>query len=199
MWNEIKRKLFHLTGMIYIVGLIFIPRSTYLLILAGMLAAEFAVELLRIKNAAVRAWYLATFGHLLREREHSRLSGIFWMLAGVFTTVLLTDNVPIATTALLYLLLGDGVASLVGMRFGGPHWPGSAKRLSGSLACFVVCLFVGAVMLRAEYGWAVGILGATAATFIERGVVPVDDNYAIPVGSTVVLLIGARLLTSTSL
>ncbi len=193
MFAEIKRKLFHLLGMIYIVALIYMPRPLYLGVLAAAVALAFLFEMCRLKNARFKQWFLNLFGGLLREEEHTRFSGFFWMLSGVAVTVLLLKPVPLATTAVLYLLLGDGVASLVGMRFGGPRWPGSKKTLSGSFACFIVCLFVGLVFLRPIYAWHGVLIGAVVATLVERGFIKIDDNFMIPVAAAVTFLVSYGL------
>lgn len=192
MWAEIKRKFFHLAGLSYVVALIYLPRKTYLILLTCLLAVEFAFESLRLHQPAFREFFLKWFGKLIREEEKTRFSGVFWMLSGVTVTVMLAPQVPIAATALLYLLLGDGVASLVGMRFGGPHWPNSRKRMSGSFACFAVCLFVGSVLLR-PYGLRGIVIGAATATVTEFGFGKFDDNFTIPVVSTAALLMSYGL------
>lgn len=189
MWHEIKRKIFHLAALVYVVGLIYMPRPVYLIVLTCLFALELSLEIIRLKNAATGRWFAARFGGLMREEEKSKLSGVFWMLLGVLTTVLVAKPVPMAASALLYLILGDAIASLVGMRFGGPHWTGSKKRMSGSLACFAVCLFVGVVLLRPSYEWHVVVIGALAATFLEHIPIRINDNFLIPTGSALALLI----------
>lgn len=193
MWAEIKRKCFHLTGLIYVVGLIYVPRSIYLTVIVSALVIEFIVEILRLNVPVIGRLADRLFGNMFRIEERTRFSGVFWMLAGVTTTILLLSSVTLAACALLYLILGDAVASLAGLRFGGPHWPGSKKRLSGSLACLMVCLLVGVLMLRPEFGWHGVILSAVIATLFERGVVPLNDNFTIPVAAAVAFLISYGL------
>ena len=189
VWTEIKRKFFHLAALIYVVGIIYLPRETYLCILVPALAFVVAVESLRLRRPSVNDWFLRRFGGLFRPEESQRFSGMPWLLAGVTATVALAAPVALTVSAVLYLILGDALASLVGIRFGGPHWPGTRKRLSGSLACFTICLFIGAVILRPEYGWHGVVIGALAATAFEAGLVPLDDNFTIPLGSALVLLL----------
>lgn len=188
MWREIQRKLFHLLGVLYIVGVIWIPRPRFLLIITSLLIVEFSFELLRIKNPWVNQWVCSTFRPLLREEEQAHFSGVFWMMAGVLATALLIDPVPVVVTVLLYLILGDSLASLVGKRWGGPTWPGSEKRVSGSLACFAVCLIVGVAILRPAYNWNGVIVGALTATFLELKTTRLNDNFVIPMGSSVVMM-----------
>jgi dolichol kinase len=194
MWTEIKRKLFHLLGLIYVAGIIYLPRRPYLALLALALIAVLMVERARLSRPAMEAWIERRFGGLLRARETRRFSGVPWMMGGVLIATALLGPVAPAAAAVLYLLLGDAAASLVGIRLGGPRWPGSPKSIAGSLACFVVCLVVGRALLAPDYGWTSAVAGAIAATALEFGPLPIDDNLAIPAGASVVLLITCRLM-----
>lgn len=193
MWQEIKRKLFHLTSIVYVLGLVYFERRFYVSLLFVAAAAVFLLEVLRLHSPVVGGWLNRWFGSLMRPHEQRRFSGLFWMLIGVLVSVALVQPVPVAATALLYLILGDTAASLIGIRFGGPRWPGSAKRVSGSLACLAICVFIGAVLLRPAYSWHGILAGAVAATVVEWGIFPVDDNVAIPVASSLVLMLSYGL------
>lgn len=186
MWPEIQRKLFHLTALLYVVGAVAIPRETYLFILGGLLAVEIFFELARLRVASFQGFIERHFGGLLRTEERYQLSGIFWMLLGVMVTMSLLQSIPLATAALLYLVLGDTAASLIGMRVQGPAWPGSKKTLSGSAACFLFCFFIGMIILQPIHGWGAVFVGALVATIVESGVFRVNDNFTIPVVSALV-------------
>lgn len=194
MWNEIKRKLFHLAALIYLAGIIYLPRRAYLTTLLVALAVVYALERRRLARPGLNDWFFRHFGGLFRPAERGRISGATWMLAGVAATVALAPDPRIAAAALLYLILGDGVASIAGMTLGGPRWPGSPKSLSGSAACFAVCVAAGAAALTPAYGWGGVIMGALAATALEAGIVPGDDNLTVPVGSAVALMLSYGLM-----
>ncbi len=189
MWGEIKRKIFHLTGFIYVIGLVYIPRTAYICILTALVALVFTVEQARLRVPRVRSWIERSAGPLFREDERQKMSGIFWMIEGVWITVVLLKSVPLATTALLYLLLGDGIASLAGMRLRGPQWPGSQKSVSGSVACFLMCLFIGVILLRPHYyGWTGIVAGALVATVVELVPIRLNDNVTIPAAAALTFL-----------
>ena len=190
MESELKRKLFHFLGLLYVGALFVLPRRTYLISLAILLGIVTSIETLRLKNPAINDWLLQKLGGMARERELRRFSGIFWLLAGVTLTVAMTSSVALAATALLYVILGDAAASLAGIKLGGPHWPKSSKRVSGSLACLVVSIAIGVFVLRPEsYGWVGILVGALTATAVEAGLLPGDDNFSIPVASAMALLL----------
>jgi dolichol kinase len=148
---------------------------------------EGLIEFLRLKNDYVRAWFIRTFGSLLREHEENHVSGVVWMTLGALCAALLVPP-PLGATAMLYLIFGDGVASLVGKTAGGPHWPKSPKRVSGSLACFAVCLIIGFFMLQTGYGWPIVFFGALAATIAEFGIANINDNLTIPLVASLVFV-----------
>ncbi|MCG3205634.1 MAG: hypothetical protein KCHDKBKB_02356 [Elusimicrobia bacterium] len=195
MWPEIKRKIFHLLGLLYVVGAIFIPKNTYLLLLLSALALVGLLEYYRLKVPSINEHLLRIFGNLLREKEKSHFSGLFWMLLGVTLTIAISQPIAVTTSALLYLILGDGAASLIGMRIQGPQWPKSQRRVSGSIGCFLVCFVVGAVLLQPNFGWTPVIVGALAATYFEHGFLSLNDNITIPVGSAAVLMLTLKFLT----
>jgi dolichol kinase len=189
MWPEIKRKLFHFSALIYILGVLFLERVLFIKILIALLIVTGLFEILRLRNSTVRTWFLNSFGGLIREKEKQSFSGVFWMMLGVLSACLILREQEMIITALLYLILGDGVASLAGKKIGGPHWPMSSKRLSGSLACFLVCLLIGFVMLPPSFAGMGYVWGAVAATVFELGFIPLNDNFLIPFMSSWTLLI----------
>src|SRR5690349_14883170 len=87
MWSEIKRKLFHLTALIYVAGIIYLPRRAYVAVLAAALLVVGGVEAARLSRPAVNAWFQRWFGGLFREVERNRPTGVLWMLGGVLLTV----------------------------------------------------------------------------------------------------------------
>lgn len=194
MWPEIKRKLFHLTALLYVVGIIYLPRRVYVGIIGLALGAVLLIETARLKNPRVHAWFDRVFGNLFREKESHHLSGVPWMLAGVGLSAAIVGPVELAATSILYLILGDAVASLIGMRLGGPRWFGSAKRMSGSAACYAACLLIGQMVLAPTFGWPGVFVGAFAATAIELCPIPVDDNFSIPVGAALVFCLMYRIV-----
>jgi dolichol kinase len=193
MREEIIRKLFHLLALVYVAGALFLPRPVFLSGLAFLLVCDFIFETVRIRVPRFRPLIDKLVGGLVRAEESQKFTAVFWMLLGVFSAALVIGPPKLLVTIYLFLIFGDGVASLVGKGFGGPHWPNSPKRISGSLACFAVCLVSGILLLRPEYSWPGILLGALAATILEFGIVPVNDNLTIPLGSSLVFLLIYRV------
>lgn len=189
MWPELKRKAFHFCSMIYVIGLVLLPRGFYVGLLSILTFIIFILEIWRLRSPWFESHIVKIFGPLMRDHENRKISGLFWMLLGITLTCLLVRPITVAATAILYLIIGDAMASLIGMRWGGPHWPGQKKRISGSLACFLSCFLVGAVLLRPDFGWNGVWAGALTATVAEYGLLPIDDNVIIPVASALVLML----------
>ncbi len=191
--QELKRKGFHLTALIYVAGVFFIPRPTYIVVLTAMLAAASITEIFRLRVPAVNDLFFRFFGGIFRDSERDRPSGVLWLLLGVLVAVLVLEPIPLAATALLYIVLGDTAASLVGIGIGGPVWPRSKKTVSGSAACFLVCLAIGTALMPPDYPWGAVVIGAAAATVVEAGFIKINDNFLIPAVSAVVLRITCGL------
>jgi dolichol kinase len=145
------------------------------------------VEIFRLRRPVFQNWFEKHFGALFRSEEKTRLTGVFWMLLGVLAAGLLIPPPSVATAVLLFMILGDVVASLVGKSVGGPRWFRSPKHISGSLACFAVCVVMGAIFLRPLLPWGAVLLTSFTAAFLEVGYIPVNDNFLIPLGCSLVL------------
>ena len=188
--NELKRKSFHMIGIIYAVGIACLPRPVFIGSVAGLLLVVFVVESLRLRVLPVNDWFFLHFGGLFRKKEQNRFSGVVWMLAGILFSAVALRPVPLVIAVILYLVIGDTLASVAGKSLGGPKlWCRKDKSISGSLSCFVSCLGVGWFVLTPEYGALVVIWGALAATLGEIGLPSVDDNFALPVFTSVAFLL----------
>lgn len=181
--DEIQRKLFHMLGFIYVLGLAMLSRPQFLVVAVSLWGVVSILEVLRLNHSGVKILVARMGKPLLREREQNHFSGVWWMLVGVIASAALCESNHLAITSVVYLLLGDTAASLVGLSIKGTKWPGLDKRLSGSVACFLVCVVVGVVMLFPHVGWPMVIGGAVLATLLELGFIPLNDNFLIPAGT----------------
>ena len=62
--------------------------------------------------------------------------------------------------------------------------------MSGSLACFIMCLFVG-LILDFEISLEIILIGAFTATIVELISIKIDDNILIPVLSGCAMYLGS--------
>jgi dolichol kinase len=113
---------------------------------------------------------------------------------------------PVGVVALATLAAGDGVADLVGRRFGGSNkWPGSEKSAAGTLGFVVASAATSLGLLLWLSYWNSLALPCSGWDLVERvmtvsvvsaflELVPVgDDNYTVPLAAA---LLSALLLSS---
>ena len=86
-----------------------------------------------------------------------------------------------------FLAFGDTLAALVGMKF--PFMKIGSKTLSGSLACFIVCLLIG-LIFNFEISLEIILIGAFAATIAELISIKINDNISIPLLSGCAMYLG---------
>lgn len=180
--QELKRKSFHLLGLVYPLTLHWIGLTDFRILLIVFWVVVALMEFTRLSVSSSNGFVFEHFGDLFREKERNRPMGVFWMLSGVLFVTFLLDQPALITTTLLYVVFGDMAASLVGKWVGGPKWFRSEKRLSGSLACFVACIGIGYLILRADNLYLV-FGGALIATLAEIGIAKLDDNFTVPLFS----------------
>lgn len=182
--NEIKRKLFHQLGLLYLLIYWIFPRTFCVWFLGVVLVALGSIEFVRLRRPEVNAWFLKRFGGIHREAEIMKVSGIFWTLLGCWATMVIFTNPRIVKTALGFLIFGDTAAALVGQKWGKTPWKSiPAKTMEGSAA------FAGISMLWALFflRWPVAITGALSGAWFETRKLPYNDNLWLPLGSAAAL------------
>lgn len=178
---ELKRKAIHLASMVIPVGYFVSPASWFIWWERALLAAvilSLAIEVFRLNHPRTRYVFRHFFGELLRNHEEATLLGSTYLLIACLLTIHLFPK-PIAVLALLFLILGDTAAAIVGKSIGRVRFLG--KTLEGSLACFAVCYGLTAVMPGIPFP--VGLVGALVATIFELLPIPLDDNFRIPLSA----------------
>lgn len=196
---HLPRRIFHLVAGIGVISLaLWLQKKPLILIVSSALCFVFvAFEYLRLKWQALNRLTNRGFQSLLREGEDRSVSGMPFYAFGVFISFVVFP-VPIALLAVLYLSLGDPVASVVGCYFRRAKksialLPG--KSLQGSLACALVCCigtFVLAPRLLEIERWSgeglmLAFVGGAIAALAELMPLRTDDNLSIPLVSGALL------------
>ena len=138
-----------------------------------------AIEVFRLNHPRTRHVFRHFFGELLRNHEEASLLGSTYLLIACLLTIHLFPK-PVAVLALMFLILGDTVAAIVGKWIGRVRLIGG-KTLEGSIACFLVCF--GLTLLMPGVPPMVGLVGALTATLFELLPIPLDDNFRIPLSA----------------
>ncbi|PIR22401.1 MAG: hypothetical protein COV44_08305 [Deltaproteobacteria bacterium CG11_big_fil_rev_8_21_14_0_20_45_16] len=205
---HLKRRLFHIfNGLLAVtISILVDSKENFLLIVGGFFLVEVSIELLRLRIPTFGSWIHRYTCSLMRCGEEGRLSGIPFYALGVFISFVVFPK-SIATLAVLYLGIGDPVASVVGVyraKKGRIYRPGwfksfSPKSIEGALACFVICSFINLIAMPlvfsrmnfGEWNWFfVSLLAGICAMVAELIPTRTDDNLSLPLisGSLVWLI-----------
>ncbi|HEX79307.1 MAG TPA: hypothetical protein G4O19_04035 [Dehalococcoidia bacterium] len=187
--HAVKRGIFHaVAGLFVILVLYFLPYITFVVTLAIVTGIFLSFELVRLRIDAINKWFISWFGFLMRDEEKNKLTGSSYSLLGFLITVLAFDR-DIAILAILFVSLGDPVATVVGI------WKGRivlwGRSIEGNIACFVVCLTMGllATKILDNLTFPMIVIGAIFATVFQAVPQKVNDNLTIPIGSALAMLV----------
>ena len=194
--RELERKTFHLCGLL--VPLIHLAlleggfrQRTCIIIAWAITSVGWSADLARLHIPFVaRHWPLQT---ILRDHEHEQLTGGCYFSLGC--TLAMTVSPPdVSSCAIIFLVLGDMAAALIGVSFGGEVASlklgrEGKKSVEGSLAMFCVCFLVAMVFFwdvqLSEYAAVVAAATATLTELYEP--LLLDDNLTIPFFSALAL------------
>ncbi|GAB5371362.1 hypothetical protein AAMO2058_001573200 [Amorphochlora amoebiformis] len=173
--KEIERKTFHLCGLL--VPLIYallleygLTRRDCAKICWSITASGWTLDILRLNIKFISDNF--PLNPILREKERKQLSGACFFSLGCTLAVSFFPP-AVAMTSILFLVLGDMSAALIGRSFGGDVvvvklGREGKKSVEGSMAMFFVCCVLGftvfsQIHLR-EYPV---VIGAAVATLTE--------------------------------
>ena len=174
------RRLWHLLGgSFFPILAFFVPKEVLLIILAVMTEVFAAWEIVRLDNAKVNKWMTSHLGVILKEEERVRPIGTTYFLIASLAVFLCFDKY-VSITSLLFVSIGDLMATIIGEKYGRQVL--FNKTLEGSLACLVSCLLIGMLMTRISptIALSVAVVGAVSATIVELLPIPIDDNLTVP-------------------
>lgn len=176
----IYRKLYRLTGLAFPLIYYFTDKKLALCVLAVIIILIVAAEILRFRHPAINRGIFRYFGLILKEKEKRKISGTTLFLIASLLTIFLFQK-AIAITALTFAVFGDAIAAISGTWFGRARIKG--KSLEGSLACFILCFLIGAVLVNINLGINIKLVffGALAATIMEILPIGIDDNLTMPI------------------
>ena len=189
------RKIWHILAAVIIVSIyLFIPVefSAKMTVFGSFTALALVCDVSRLLWPKFNAQVVKDLQKYMRQREVNHLNSMTFYALSTFLTCLLFPK-GTAILAVLFLGLGDSMASIVGVRWG-RHKLGGRFSLEGSLAFFAVCTlltllypllnpaFPGPLWLLAPIG---GLIGAASERLLPR----LDDNFVIPLCSAGLLQI----------
>jgi dolichol kinase len=176
LFFDLKRKLWHLCGLVIPFGYFYTDKNSMLLILLPFTILALCVDILRLKFPGLNLLFIRYLGFLLKGQEKSQLNATTFFLTGALLSILLFSK-HAAIFSLIVLAVCDPLASIVGKSIGRIRIKG--KTLEGSLAfcltTFVLSFFFFEKITLLLFG------GAIFAAFVEWVPVALDDNLKIPI------------------
>jgi glycerol-3-phosphate acyltransferase PlsY len=181
--TEARRKALHFMFILLPLELLYtwLPwprgRSEWRWCLIVLTLTAITLDVIRIHDHRVRRFFTRFVGELLRDHESFSLLGSTYLLIAALLAVEIF-TLPVAAAALGFTILGDGVAALVGRRFGRNRFFG--KTLEGAAGGLGACLIWATYLATiGALPWNVVLVGALVASLIELLPIPLDDNLGI--------------------
>ena len=194
---HLARKIWHVSmGMLIVFIYVFSGMSagTAVLILGSALGLDLIVETARLRIPSFNEQVLRFWGPFMRSSEVSHMSGVpYYLLASMLALAIFPK--PVGVLSVLFLAIGDPVASLIGILYG-QNSPRVAqgKSLVGTLGGVAACSLVTFVFLKAwpvpvsDGAWILlSLIGGIAGGTAELAPFDMDDNFTIPMISGFVM------------
>jgi len=179
---ELMRKLTHMGGLV-IPGIYYIFQLEKGEMLSGMIPITILVILADISR--LRNWWFwrqtivrNIFEPMVRPHEQKGdFTGASYILMSFCLTIALYSK-PIALTAIVFIIIGDTFAALIGRKIKSPRFYKN-KTIAGSLGCLggmvSVAIFAPDMTLQVALG------GALIGTIFEAFSFGIDDNVTVPI------------------
>ena len=164
-----------------------LPQKSTRLILLLICVAVVTVDFLRLHVNGVKEGFILFFGSFLRRHEFTRLSGATYLLLGCLVTSLLYAK-PIVVAACAYIIVGDTFAAILGQNIKSPGLF-TGKTLMGSVGFLLAAASAAVAIyyLPNTLPFIPLIIGAIAASVFEALPLPLDDNFAVPILSGLIM------------
>lgn len=188
------RKAWHMSmglliALIYLSGM---RATTGVMILGALFALSLTTEIIRLRVPSINEKVVRFWCPVMRGCEVNRVSGIpYYLLAALLAVGIFPK--PVAVLSILFLAVGDPIASLTGILYGNRSIRFSnGKSLIGTLGGIFACFVVGVVYLKSlalpeSQTLLIAFVGGLAGGLAEHLPLETDDNFSIPIVSGFVL------------
>jgi len=185
MPSLIARKIYRSLAVIFPLIYYLTNKSTILTILFTLLIFLSILEFLRFKFPKLNEKIFKFAKIVVKEEEKKRISATTVVIFSIFLSIIFFRR-SIAIYSLLFLIFSDGIAAIIGKKFGRIKIFGE-KTLEGSLSFLICCLFIGILLYPTSISLPFRKIfaGSLTATFVE--ILPFDDNLTISLASGLVM------------
>jgi dolichol kinase len=188
---EMIRKGIHLFALIIPIGYSLVTFPTAIAWLGVSAFVAIIIDISRFRGWRLWTWVSCLLTPIIREHEiKGGFTGASYILTTSFICVLLFPKI-IAIAAIVYIIIGDTAAAMIGRLYGKHHLIGK-KSLEGSAACLVSVIL--ASFLIPGLPWQAALIGAFTATVVEAISGKLDDNMTVPIASGLVMLLVMYLM-----
>ena len=197
--TNIPRTMFHLVSGVAALAMVrAVPTRGWLVAAAATFAlAAWTCELTRRRSAAVNAQLMRLFGPIAHAHEWREVNSATWYATALALMALVVPQ-PAAEIGVVVLAIADPMAGIIGRRYGRRRLA-SGRSLEGALA-FVATGALGSLAWMFAAGtyegsrFALAAIAGLVGALIELFVAKVDDNLAIPLGTSLAVAIAALSL-----
>lgn len=194
---HVQRKLFHFIS-VFCIFLATVYLKPWLCLTLYILVTPFGImiDVVRQSSRQFNRSVIKVMGPILRKTEIRNLSGATFAALGVGLAYFLY-SFPAAQLAILFLAIGDPIASYFGVKMG-KHKLLGKKSWEGSIAAFLACSIASLLFFKfspwtiadpalwVTYSFACGVIGAVGE-LIPIG--KLDDNLSQPMISGFLLTV----------
>lgn len=194
--TNVARTVFHVgSGALALTLLRVLPSRAWLIGAAAAFAAfAWTCGITRRRSPTVNARLMRFFGPVAHAHEWHQVNSATWYATALILMALVVP-LPAAEIGVVVLALADPMAGIIGRRYGRRRLA-SGRSLEGSLA-FAVTGFLAALAWMSVAGtydasriWIAAVAGVVGA-IVELLVSRVDDNLAIPLGTSLAVALAA--------
>lgn len=186
MDKELVRQLIHASGVFVLILGLFLRIDVLILLCVIMVVS---VEIMFVLD---KYMHIPVFSNIMStcKRSDDERGFLYFFIGIIATLVIFSFNLSIAYSAILLLLIGDSLSTIIGKRFGNHKLPfNKSKSFEGSLAFFGAGLICCLIFLQPIPA----VIGALTGTLTEA-YSPIDDNIPIPLISALTMTIVIYLL-----
>lgn len=193
---EIRRKIFHLSSLIFPFTYLFISKTSMSIALSFIALLTVLLDKYRHHNQKIKVLIEFFFSSLFRKLEKTgnfKLSGISFMMSGFLITCLFFPK-GLVITSWLILIISDCLAAIIGIKFGTPTKYG--KSIAGFIAFMMSAVLISIVsyfFIGIKTSFIIIMISCFITALIEfyAKKIKINDNLTIPVTyclSTIILV-----------
>lgn len=192
--GEIFRKMIHYSSASVPIGYLFIEKNIVLLVLVILLAALFAVELIKYKSDFIYNLYMKYFKDMLRSHEYDRtkfrINGASWVLFSCIFCIMIFPQL-IAVFGLLMLSFADSTSALAGRMWGKKQFAPNRSYVGTGVFFLVgiVIMFLSPKYFGSGTEYLIAFIAVVLTTIADASTIPIDDNFTIPATACTVMYV----------